>query len=261
MFGTDLDHHSGRRPLSRAEPSAHALGGDDSPRGPRIQGRTRLGRQSDESGGSLSLVAAAALAPLGGVAGVRFYSLQKGPREREADAPPPGLDLVNLGPELDDFAETAAAISELDLVISVCTSVAHLAGALGKPMWVMLHRAADWRWLTERDDSPWYPTARLFRQTRRGEWADVVDRVKAALERRVRSGETVTPLDAEARGAADLAVRERVQARHRVTGRDSAQRRKRAWESWSSFQMTRQLAWQSVGTASGCSRNWICLKA
>lgn len=128
------------------------------------------------------------LAPLGAIAGVRFYSLQKGSREHEAGAPPPGLDLVNLGPELVDFADTAAAIMQMDLVISVCTSVAHLTGALGKPLWVMLHRAADWRWLTEREDSPWYPTARLFRQTRRGEWVDVIDAVKSALEVRLRNG-------------------------------------------------------------------------
>ncbi len=130
----------------------------------------------------------AMLAPLGRVSGVRFYSLQKGARERDARTPPPGLDLVDLGPELADFADTAAAIGQMDLVISVCTSVAHLAGALGKPLWVPLHRAADWRWLTERTDSPWYPTARLFRQTRRGDWADVVDRIMAALEDRVRTG-------------------------------------------------------------------------
>lgn len=122
------------------------------------------------------------LAPLAGTPGVRFYALQKGPREHEVAAPPPGLDIVDLGPEIGDFADTAAAITQLDLVISVCTSVAHLTGALGKPLWVMLHRAADWRWFTERSDSPWYPTATLFRQTRRGEWNDVVERVRAALE-------------------------------------------------------------------------------
>ena len=122
-----------------------------------------------------------ALAPLGRVPRVRYYALQKGPREHEADAPPAGLELVNLSPELRDFADTAAAITQLDLVISVCTSVAHLAGAMGKPVWVLLHRAADWRWLTERSDSPWYPTARLFRQTRRGDWEDVIARVASAL--------------------------------------------------------------------------------
>ncbi len=135
----------------------------------------------------------ALLASLGGVAGVRFYSLQKGARERDARTPPPGLDLIDLGPELTDFADTAAAIGQLDLVVSVCTSVAHLTGALGKPLWVPLHCAADWRWLTQRDDSPWYPTARLFRQTRRGEWAEVVDRVRTALEERVREGAGASP--------------------------------------------------------------------
>ena len=127
-----------------------------------------------------------ALAALGAVEGVQFYSLQKGAREADAASPPEGFDLVNLGPKLADFADTAAAISQMDLVISVCTSVAHLTGALGKPLWVMLHRAADWRWLTDRDDSPWYPTARLFRQRRRGDWTEVVDRVRTALRERVR---------------------------------------------------------------------------
>lgn len=136
----------------------------------------------------------AALAKLGTIPGVRFYSLQKGTREREAAAPPPGLPLVNLGPELEDFADTAAAITRMDLVISVCTSVAHLAGALGAPLWVMLHRAADWRWFVDRDDSPWYPGARLFRQGRRGQWDDVVGRVALALaERQLVPASTQTP--------------------------------------------------------------------
>ena len=144
----------------------------------------------------------AMLAPLSGIEGVRLYALQKGAREAEAANPPAGLDLVNLGPELTDFAETAAAILQMDLVISVCTSVAHLAGALGRPLWVMLHRAADWRWLTKRDDSPWYPTARLFRQTRRGDWTDVVDRVKEALQERVREkAPSVIPIEQVARAA------------------------------------------------------------
>ena len=79
--------------------------------------------------------------------------------------------------ELGDFSDTAALISQLDLVISVDTSVAHLAGALGKPVWVLLTHAPDWRWLLDRDDSPWYPTARLFRQARPGEWDPVLARV------------------------------------------------------------------------------------
>ena len=104
----------------------------------------------------------ATMAPLGRISGVRFYSLQKGAREEEANVPPPGSILENLGPDLVDLSETAAAIRELDLVICVDTAVAHLAGALGKPVWLMIARSCDWRWLEGRNDSPWYPTARLF---------------------------------------------------------------------------------------------------
>jgi ADP-heptose:LPS heptosyltransferase len=83
--------------------------------------------------------------------------------------------------ELKDFTDTAALIAELDLVISVDTSVAHLAGALGKPVWVLVSYVPDFRWLLSRDDSPWYPTARLFRQPCIGDWQSVVEKVKAEL--------------------------------------------------------------------------------
>ena len=83
--------------------------------------------------------------------------------------------------ELHDFSDTAALIDVLDLVITVDTSVAHLAGAMGKPVWILLPYSADWRWLRDRDDSPWYPSARLFRQRQAGDWADVIDRVAGAL--------------------------------------------------------------------------------
>ena len=92
------------------------------------------------------------------------------------------LELIDLDPELQDWSDTAAAISQLDLVICVDTAVAHVAGAMGKPVWVMLPRNADWRWLLDRDDSPWYPTMRLFRQSRHGDWDEVVGRVKASLK-------------------------------------------------------------------------------
>jgi ADP-heptose:LPS heptosyltransferase len=83
---------------------------------------------------------------------------------------------------LGDFADTAALISALDLVIAVDTSVAHLAAALGKPVWLMVPFAPDFRWLLERDDSPWYPGMRLFRQTRPGDWDGVVERIGQALQ-------------------------------------------------------------------------------
>jgi len=118
--------------------------------------------------------------------------LQKGPAAAEAKALASDLDFVNLGPELDDFSDTAAVISQLDLVLCVDTAVAHLAGALGKPVWLMLPEPADWRWFEGREDSPWYPTMRLFRQQRRGDWDEVVTRVKLAMQEQVRGGLTRT---------------------------------------------------------------------
>ena len=133
------------------------------------------------------------LKPVLEVAGVRFVSLQKGPAAQTAGVLPEGVDWVDAGPELEDFSDTAALISELDLVLCVDTAVGHLAGALGKPAWVMVAQPADFRWLEGREDSPWYPTLRLFRQSRRDDWTDVVERVKAALEEWVREGPGVMP--------------------------------------------------------------------
>ncbi|MEP6707881.1 MAG: glycosyltransferase family 9 protein, partial [Pyrinomonadaceae bacterium] len=129
------------------------------------------------------------LQPIWKVEGVRFVSLQTGP---SAAGPIATLqvevDWVEIGPELEDFSDTAAVISQLDLVICVDTAVAHLAGAMGKPVWVMLPQPADFRWLEGREDSPWYPTMRLFRQSRRDDWTDVIERVKSALEKQVWEG-------------------------------------------------------------------------
>jgi hypothetical protein len=112
---------------------------------------------------------------LGEVKGVAFYSLQK---ERTGELPMAMIDPV---PDVKDFADTAKLIAKLDLVISVDTAVAHLAGAMGKKTWVMLPSVADWRWFVNRDDSPWYPTMRLYRQKVRGEWEEVTERVAADL--------------------------------------------------------------------------------
>jgi hypothetical protein len=91
------------------------------------------------------------------------------------------------GEQLPDFADTAALIDLLDLVISVDTSVAHLAGAMGKPVWILLPYHADWRWLLDRSDSPWYPAARLFRQDSARSWSNVMTQVRGALDEFVRS--------------------------------------------------------------------------
>ena len=118
-----------------------------------------------------------AFAPLLDLNGVRFFSLQIGERSRDISE-----RVIDLSPHLTDFAETAGAIANLDLVISVDTSVAHLAGAMGKPVWILLPFLADWRWLIEREDSPWYPTARLFRQGMQGDWGAVVGEIAKALK-------------------------------------------------------------------------------
>ncbi len=114
---------------------------------------------------------------------IQFFSLKKEMPAADV-AVLAGLPQVrDLGPHLGDFADTAALIEQLDLVIGVDTSVVHLAGALGKPVWVMLPFSPDWRWLLDREDSPWYPTARLFRQPRTGDWSSVIARVCAELGR------------------------------------------------------------------------------
>jgi tetratricopeptide (TPR) repeat protein len=115
-------------------------------------------------------------------AGAQFVSLQKELRASDAALLRQRSDVFDAGPELESFSDTARLLSHLDLVISVDTSVAHLAGALGRPVWVLLPRAPDWRWLLDREDSPWYPTMRLFRQSETAEWPSVIQRVKAALQ-------------------------------------------------------------------------------
>lgn len=122
------------------------------------------------------------LAPLWDIPGVSFVSLQKGQGEDEAIACARHRPLLHVGEALQDFADSAAVIAQLDLVICVDTAAAHLAGALGKPCWVLLPAiSTDWRWMNAGDTSPWYPdTLRLFRQTRAGDWGSVVARVREA---------------------------------------------------------------------------------
>lgn len=122
------------------------------------------------------------LAPLAHVPEAIFYSLQIGEGADQAANPPAGMDLIDLTGEISNFADTAALIAQLDLVISIDTAVAHLAGALGKRTLLLLPFAADWRWMLERSDSPWYPDMRLFRQKQPGVWSTVVDEVRRVLK-------------------------------------------------------------------------------
>ncbi|MGC4098599.1 MAG: hypothetical protein QM706_15920 [Nitrospira sp.] len=120
-----------------------------------------------------------------GAGDIDWYSLQVGPPAHEIKRLGLSDVIHDLSPLLHDFADTASAISQLDLVVTVDTAVAHLAGALGKPVWIMLPYAADWRWMQNRADSPWYPTARLFRQPWPGNWIAPVMEVREALSRLV----------------------------------------------------------------------------
>jgi hypothetical protein len=128
------------------------------------------------------------------IPGVRLISLQHGAARAELETVRDRVPIVDLGTDVDQetgaFMDTAAIMMNLDLVITSDTAVPHLAGALGVPCWVALPFVPDWRWLLEREDSPWYPTLRLFRQTHRGRWDNLFVRIAAALRERVTGGST-----------------------------------------------------------------------
>lgn len=121
------------------------------------------------------------------IEGAKYFGLQKDLREGDQKLLHDNPQIVHLGSEVKDFEETAAIMSSLDLIISSDTSIVHLAGALGRPTWVLLTSNPDWRWYLERSDSPWYPSAKLFRQSHEGEWRPVIDEVCAALRNTIAS--------------------------------------------------------------------------
>jgi tetratricopeptide (TPR) repeat protein len=123
-----------------------------------------------------------AMSPLFNIEGVQIYSLQKGDDAlKSLQTTPQGHKVIDLGNQFNSFADTAAAIEAMDLVLSVDTSVTHLAGALGKPTWTLLAYVADWRWLLDREDTPWYPNMRLFRQKEPGNWPELIERVQQGI--------------------------------------------------------------------------------
>lgn len=121
------------------------------------------------------------LRPLLTQPGVKWYALQKGSAHQEVEALPASVDIELPGADIGSFDDTVAILQALDLVITVDTSVAHLAGACGRPVWILLPTCTDWRWMVDRADSPWYPDARLFRQRTLGDWAPVIAEVQRAL--------------------------------------------------------------------------------
>jgi hypothetical protein len=173
---TDIDQVR-FEPYLNADPEAVAAWRDRLPAdGLKVGVVWRGGRQYEaDEARSLNLET---LGELGKVAGVTWIALQQGSGREYIPGSPLSFAAA---PVLKDFAETASLIKALDLVVTVDTSTAHLAGALGHPVWVLLPKPADWRWLVDREDSPWYSSARLFRQHRTGSWREPVDDLRRAL--------------------------------------------------------------------------------
>lgn len=179
---TTLDNVPARIPYLRAPPERLARWSGRLPAEGLRVGLVWKGNLMHSNDAKRSLAGLSVLKPLWSVPGVHFVSLQKGQGEDEALHPAADQPLFNLGMEIADFADTAAIVECLDLVICVDTAVAHLAGALGKPCWVLLpDYKADWRWLRERNDTPWYPAMQLFRQATRDDWQPVVADITRAL--------------------------------------------------------------------------------
>ncbi|WP_395454154.1 tetratricopeptide repeat protein (plasmid) [Azospirillum melinis] len=204
VFGTQMDTIPHRVPYLSAEPDLVARWGERL-RGPAKDGDgLKVGivwagspTHGNDRNRSIGL---APFARLASIPGVSLVSIQKGPTEGQAANPPGGFPLLNLSPDIKDFADTAAIMANLDLVVCVDTSVAHLAGALGVPVWVLVPFAPDWRWMLDREDSPWYPTMRLFRQERPQHWDDTIDRLERALRERAAS------LPLRQSGASDMPI-------------------------------------------------------
>ncbi len=186
-FGTTKETIPGDTPYLRAEPDLVAawrdrLAGIGRPRIGLVWGAgSRLGNAELVSAEILKSVSLAALGPLASVKGAEFVSLQVGPPAAQAATPPDGMVLHDFSAELKDFSDTAALIENLDLTISICTSVAHLAGAMGKPVWLLNRFDTDWRWFLKGETTAWYPSMRIFRQPSIGDWDSVVRAVTAAL--------------------------------------------------------------------------------
>ena len=192
-FATKLERIPADVPYAKVEPAAAARWRERiGPATARRIGLVWAGSPQHKNDRNRS-IAIERLAPLLDTPGTRWFSLQVGERagdiarlraDLESDLAVEHRDgtVTDLSDGLTDFAETAAAIANLDLVIVADTAVAHLAGALGKPVWVMVPFVPDWRWLLERNDSPWYPSARLFRQPARGDWDSVVSDIRRALD-------------------------------------------------------------------------------
>lgn len=182
-FSTTVETIPAKLPYLNVPPERYQQWRHRLPAGGLKIGLVWKGSAGHKNDANRSLPNLSILFPLWSEPGVTFISLQKGAGEDEAATPPAGQPMLHLGSDIADFADTAAIVAQLDLVICIDTAIAHLAGALNKPCWVLLPAVGvDWRWLQERTDSPWYPgVMRLFRQTRPGDWPATINEVALAL--------------------------------------------------------------------------------
>ena len=184
LAGTRVDTVPAPVPYLHAEPARIAHWADRLdglvPRGFRRIGVIWAGRPTHNNDRNRS-VQLADFAPVTQVPGIALLALQKGPRTGQAGAYYGRAPLINIGAEIADYDDTMAILENLDLLVTVDTSAAHLAGAMGRPVWIMLPHAPDWRWLLDRADTPWYPSARLFRQQSTRTWDDVMRTIATKL--------------------------------------------------------------------------------
>jgi hypothetical protein len=182
VFDTDIDTIPSTSPYLRVDESSIEIARQVHPlRGPNLRVGLVWAGNPRFRGDQLRSASLEALLPLAEVECVDFFSLQFGAAVEQIVPLQAQFPLIDACSKSKDFAETAALVATLDLVISVDTAIAHLAGAIGLPVWVLLPYLADWRWLEQRDDSPWYPTARLFQQQSPGDWRAVAERVRDVL--------------------------------------------------------------------------------
>jgi tetratricopeptide (TPR) repeat protein len=189
IFGTVLRNVPAQIPYFHSDPQkvqawAQRLAADEPNGRPKLRvGLVWAGRPTHpyDKTRTIKLAQYAPLAALSG--SVSFISLQKGAGVEQLKSPPPGLVLRDYADELNDFTDTAALLENLDLLITVDTSVAHVAGALGRPVWVLVGISPDWRWLERRENSPWYPTLRLFRQQKRLDWSKPIEKMASELRK------------------------------------------------------------------------------
>ncbi len=205
LFGTTLDDMPDAGPYLRAPDDRVERWSQRVGDGEGLKVGLVWAGNPDHRSDSTRSVDASAFAPLAAASGVRFYSFQKGGPAAQLSSLAEMLPITDLAADLRDFADTAAALRCMDLVIAVDTSVAHLAGALGVPVWTLIARVPDWRWMLDREDTPWYPTMRLLRQGTAGDWTSVIARAAGELRELAASGQA--PQVAAATAAAAKAAR------------------------------------------------------